>query len=652
MRSILRTTLAVVCLLLITICVVLILQKIVGRAGFDLTEHRIYTLSQGTRNILGKLDQTVNLKFYYSRTAARKGPEQIRFFNNYYLYVRDLLEEYVTLAGGKLKLEVIDPRRYSVEEEEAIQHSIRSFPLSEDEVFFFGLVAQTELGKRKVIEFFEPGRQEFVEYDLSKLISNVVHRDKKKIGVLSSIDVMGSISPYMAQMMQMQGRQLPKRWTIFAHLADKYELASVPKATDKIEDDIDFLMVVHPKELSEKTLFAVDQYVMKGGKLLVFVDPHCLSDRPPQRPGNQFAGMNYKAASDLNSLLSGWGVEMAPDLITVDRTLAIKTGMGDRVQALLTFIDLNEQCVNPDEVITAKLHTIRLLFAGALKKTDVEGVKVTPLLETSKYGNTWQPAGPFELRMPDPERIRRAATDGTEPVMLGCIITGAFKTNFPDGIEVEAAAGEEEEKKSEAENETEAKPEIEIIKQAPPETTVLVFADVDMISDLVAYQNSFFGASQVGDNASVVFNAMDFLSGTEDLIAIRSRGRFQRPFIKVDQIEAEVEKASADEVAVINAKIREYENNLRKLGEVADEQNINIVGRKLLEEREKIQAEIRRYRKELRRLSAGRREKIEHLKASLQTHNMVWAPAAVLLIAIILATIRTIRAKRYAARRT
>jgi ABC-type uncharacterized transport system involved in gliding motility auxiliary subunit len=253
--------------------------------------------------------------------------------------------------------------------------------------------------------------------------------------------------------------------------------------------------------------------------------------------------------------------------------------------------------------------------------------------------------------MPDPERIRRSVTDGTEPVMLGCIITGAFKTNFPDGIEIEGAEGGDEEQ-TKTEDRTEAKPEIEITKQAPPETTVLVFADVDMISDIVAYQDSFFGTSQIGDNASVVFNAMDFLSGTEDLIAIRSRGRFQRPFIKVDQIEAEAEQASADEIAVINAKISEYENNLRKLGEGADEQNINIVGRKALEEREKIQAEIRRYRKELRRFSAGRREKIEHLKGSLQTHNMVWAPATVLLIAIILATIRTIRAKRYAARRT
>jgi ABC-type uncharacterized transport system involved in gliding motility auxiliary subunit len=455
----------------------------------------------------------------------------------------------------------------------------------------------------------------------------------------------------MAQMMQMQGRQPPKSWTIFTHLADKYELAPVPKETDKVEDDIDFLMLVHPKELSEKTLFAVDQYVMKGGKLLVFVDPHCLSDRPPQMPGNQFAGMNHKAASDLNSLLRNWGVEMEPSLITVDRTLAIKTGMGERVQTLLTFLDLNEQCVNPNEVIAAKLHTIRLLFAGALKKTNVEGVKVTPLLETSKYGNTWQPASPFELRMPNPETIRRSVIDGTEPVMLGCIVTGAFKTNFPDGVKIEAAA-KEEEKKGETDNETEEKPKIEIIKQAPPETTVLVFADVDMISDLIAYQNSFFGTSQVGDNASVVFNAMDFLSGTEDLITIRSRGRFQRPFIKVDQIEAEVEKASADEVAVINAKISEYENNLRKLGQGADEQNINVVGKKALEQRENIQAEIRRYRKELRRFSAGRREKIEHLKASLQTHNMVWAPAAVLLIAITLATIRTVRARRYAARRT
>ena len=656
MKRTLRMILAVVCIIVIAVCAALIVQKMVGRARADLTEQRVYTLSEGTRNILAKLNQPIKLKLYYSRVAAMKGPEQIRYYNNYYLYVRDLVEEYVSLSKGRLTLSVIDPRRFTDEEEEAISHGIKRFPLSEDENFFFGLVAQTELGKEKAIEFFEPDRQEFVEYDVSKLITSVVRRDKKKLGVLSSLEVMGSnMSPYMMQMMRMQGRTPTKPWTIVAQLRNEYEVVSVPRETESVAEDIDFLIVIHPKDLPEKTLFAVDQFVMKGGKLLVFIDPHCLSDRPKQDPRNPYAAMGHKASSDLGALLKGWGVEMNPQLIAADHALAVKTRLRGRVAPLVTYLALNEECVNHDEVITAKLHSLKLLFAGALKKVEGAETTVTPLLSTTKTGNTWQPKGPFDLQMPDPNAISQAVADGDEPVMLACRITGKLKTNFPDGLTIE----EEEEEKSDSEDKEEAGDKdkkktrkLEAVREAPANTTVLVFADVDMISDVLAYQETFFGVAQADDNASAVFNALEFLSGTGDLIAIRSRGKFSRPFVRVDRIEAEAEKATADEVAAISKKIERFQENLRKLGAAATDKNVKLVESAAIAERQKVQKEIRNAKNQLRRLNAGKRERIEALKASLQTHNMVWAPAAVLLIAVVLAIIRAVRAKRYAARRT
>ena len=659
MKRTLRTVLALACIFVIMFCAVLIAQKVVGRARMDLTEYKLYTLSDGTRNILGGLNQPVRLKLYYARVAAMKGPEGIRYYNNYYLYVRDLLEEYVGLSNGMLSLAVIDPRRFSDEEEEALAHGLKRFPLSEDENFFFGLVAQTELGKEKAIPIFEPQRQEFVEYDVSKLIVSVTRRDKKKVGVLSSLPVMGSdMSPYMMQMLQAQGRAPEGPWTLISHLRDEYDVVSVKPDVEAIGEDVDFLMVVHPKDLAKKTLFAIDQYVMRGGKLLVFQDPHCLSDRPAQDPSNPYAAMSHKAASDLNALLRNWGVEMDAGLVAADRMLAIRAALQRDAspEPIVTCLSLNEECFNREEVVTAELHSVRVLFAGALTPVAEAGTTVTPLLTTTAAGNTWQPKSPFELMMPNPEAMMRAVRDGREPLTLACRITGNLKTNFPDGVPSDEAAEEKsDEETSKADDEAEpVKPESpppKPIQEASPDAAVLVFADVDLISDMVAYQDSFFGTTPVGDNASLVFNALDFLGGSGDLIAIRSRGRFNRPFDVVDRIEAAAEEATASEVEAVNNRIAGYREELRKLESAATEENVKLIESAAVAERRKLEEDIRTAQKDLRRLNAAKREKIEALKASLQTHHMVWAPATVLLIAVVLAVMRHIRARRYASRR-
>ena len=725
-----RTALAVIAVLLITVCGILIVGRVVGRARLaDLTHDNLYTLSNGTRNIVKKLNQPVHLTLYYSRAAARKGPEQIRYWNNYFLYVRDLLNEYVDRAGGKITLAVTDPRPYSEAEEEALRYGVKRFQLSQDEAFFFGLVASTELGKDEVIEFFEPERQEFVEYDVSKLLVSLMQRKKKKIGVIANVPIMGTdMSPYMMQMLRMQGRQPERPWTIVGHIQQNYEMEKVEIQEDdpKVPADVDFLMVVHPKGLDRKTQFAIDQYVMNGGKAMVFVDPHCLQDRPMmQQPQMQ---MQHRANSSLNDLTEAWGVRLEPDKIAVDRTLAVPVPLRPNASPVKfpPYLALSDDNVSKEEVVTASLHTMRMLYAGALTKIDGTGTEVRPLLQTSAVGTTWKPSSPFELQFPDPDTINKAITDGTEPIMLACIITGKFKTNFPDGFEVEVKDDEKEGddedkadgdkgeagKKGEAAKPTTTEPaakaataapagkpatatpaakpstaapaakpatdtpagkpgtaapagkedepaepekkmkHIEAVTEAAEGATVIVVADVDLLTDMLAYQNAFFGMAVSGDNSAFVFNTLDYLAGSDDLISVRSRGRYSRPFEVVDEIEREADKATAVEVKQINEQIEKYEKELKELGGAATEENIQLIQTAALEKRRAIEAKIREANKGLRRLQAKRREKVEALGFRLQMLNLTVAPLAILAIAIALAIVRWAQAKHYAARRT
>jgi ABC-type uncharacterized transport system involved in gliding motility auxiliary subunit len=200
----LRTTIAVVFVLVIIFSAISICQNIGKGLKADVTDQNLYTLSEGTKTILGKLNQPITAKLYYAKTAALKGPDQIRYFNNYYHFVKDLLEEYESTANGMINLEVIDPRPFSEDEAQAMSYGLKRFRVTEEENFFFGLVLQTQFGVDKVIPFFTPDRQNFVEYDISYLIDSAITRQKKTVGILSSMEVTGDqVSGYMAQMMRM-----------------------------------------------------------------------------------------------------------------------------------------------------------------------------------------------------------------------------------------------------------------------------------------------------------------------------------------------------------------------------------------------------------------------------------------------------------------
>jgi len=654
----LRTIAAVILIGIITFCAITICQRIWGGLGIDITDQKLYTLSDGTKAILGKLNQPLKLRLYYTKTAARKAPDQIRYYNNYFHFVQALLEEYARAAKGMIKLEVIDPRPYSDEEEEALRYGLRRFPLPEEEIFFFGLVLQTEFGVVKTIPFFSPDRQNFVEYDLSQLIDTAITREKKRIGILSSLPVMGEdVTGYMAQLMRMQDQQPAPPWTIVRQLQQRYEVKKIETDTEEIKN-VDTLLVIHPKELAEKTLFAIDQFILKGGRAIICVDPRCMVDNPRRLPGQMQPSSDPR--SELNRLLEAWGVKMVEDEFAGDRSLAIERQFeqGGRPEKLIGFLGLTRKCMNSENIVTANLNDVRLLFAGALQRVaSGEGEaknEIIPLLETTERGNRWRVAGPWDWVRIVPERMMTYFRDGSEAVVMSYLITGQLESAFPDGIEVPVDSNEPEQ--DESDNDTEATErnqktrKLKGLAEASTDCAVIVIADVDFISDIqggVAYQNTIFGKATVSNNSDFVLNAIEYLGGSGEMIAIRSRGNFRRPFTVVEKIRADAERETAEEIERRNDEIEVLRRELGAIVSKAKEGEESIVAASVEKKRREAALKIRKAEGELHEIQRKRFDKIERLGSTLENLNTWSAPAVILVIAIILSIRRSVLRRRY-----
>ena len=658
MNRMIRIIIAIFFIAVITFSAIVICQNVAKSLRVDITEQRLYTLSDGTKAILAGLNQPIEMKLYYTKTAAMKGPDQIRYYNNYYHFVRALLEEYVSAAKGMIELEVLDPRPFSDEELAAIRHGLRRFSISEEENFFFGLVVQTQFGVEKVIEFFSPDRQNFVEYDISYLIDTAITRQKKRIGVMSALPIMGDdVSGYMAQMMRMQGQQPKPAWGIIRHLESMYEVESIPADVDEIKD-IDILLVVHPKNFSEKSLFAIDQFILKGGRAVICIDPHCVIDAPDR--SQMQMGQVHPTNSNVEKLLEKWGLKMPENTFAGDRRLAVvgSVRQNQRPEKIIGILRLSNECFSADTVITSELNNVTVMFPGVLERKPVEEgqeteaeMDLTPLMMTTSSGNSWKVSSPYEIMMPNYASLLSKFVDGTEPVAMGYLVTGQLKSAFPDGIEVpdDSAEGDEEEKddESEGEGESEKTKTIKGLTEATGDCAVVVFSDVDFISDMVAYRQTFFGTTVVGDNSSLMLNAIEDLAGSGNLISIRSRGNFKRPFTVVDRIEMEAEAETAEEESKINAEIAGFQQELnQKLSSMKEGQD-ELIKTTILKEKRAIELKIAEAQRQLRLIKNKKRERIEKLGFHLRNFCTLPGPAAILIIAIILGIRRSVMRRHY-----
>jgi ABC-2 type transport system permease protein len=661
MNRTLRAIIGAVLILVIAFSAISICQGLGRRWKVDITEQKLYTLSPGTRAILSHLNQPIRAKLYYAKTAAMHTNDQIRFFNSYYEYVKSLLEEYVVASGGKVQLEVIDPRPFSDEEEAALKSGVKRFPVNDEEGFFFGLVIETQFGVEKTIPVFSPDRQTFVEYDISYLIDTAMTRMKKRIGVMSSLPVMGqNVSDYMAQMMAAQGQQPTPPWTIVQQLREKFDVKEIPADANDI-NDVDILWVVHPKGFSQRAQFAIDQFVLKGGRTVICVDPHSFADRPQRNPMQMSV---ESQSSELNTLLRTWGLEMAANTFAGDRSLVLEASLtaNQRAEKIMGFLGLKSpDCFNRDNAITAQLNQVRMLFPGVLKeiagnakgadanqaaaaKSD-EAAKVvrTPLVTTTAKGNSWSVDSSFDLMILDAGKLMGRFTDGGKPVAMGYLVTGRLKSSFPEGIDVEEKADKDDPNQPKA-----PKTHVAGLKEASTDCAVVVFSDVDFIWDQMAYVNyGIFGKAPAGDNAALLLNAMEVLSGSGDLISVRSRGSYKRPFTVVDEIERRADEETANEVALINAKIDGFNQKLQALVSGKKDQPEEVIGSSIIQEKRSLEMQIRQAQRSLRDVKIKRREQTEQLGTILKRFDMLTVPSVIMIVAIGLGTWRSMRKRHY-----
>ena len=625
------------------------------RFRLDLTEQRLFTLSDGTRNTVRAIDEPVTLRLYVSRSLASRLPS----ISGYVARVRDLLQEYEYAADGKILLTVIDPEPFSEEEDRAVAYGLSGLPLLDGEsTFYFGLVGTNTLDDQEVIPRFTPDREEFLEYDLTKMIHTLAQAERPVIGLLSGLPLDGR-----TQQAMMTGRP-PQPWLILERMEELFEVRHLsPLSLERVEEDVDVLMMVHPKGLSDTVRYAIDQFVLGGGHTLVFVDPNAEADLNPTVPGLP----PLPGKSELEDLLAAWGLELDTTRTVGDMQIGadVQAQIGDRVATIRypMWMNVPSPLLNREDVVTAELGNLTFGTAGALVTVPEAGPTVSPLAMTTPSG-----AGLVETEMVGPmadiERlVREFRPDGTSYV-LAARIGGKAASAFPEGPPLsdtdttgegtgegeEPGAGEGAGAESGSEgSETPGEPIPDHLDEG--EIHVIVVGDTDFLQDQFWVQRqNIFGQSipiPISANGSFVINALDNLTGSGDLIGIRSRGRFLRPFTVVNELRQDAELRFREKEKELLQRLKETEARLSELrtGEgdeivLTEDQRNAII--EFTEERVRIRRELRDVRHSLRK-------DIETLETSLKFINIGLVPI-VIGIGGLLAGLHRMRRRRAAMR--
>ncbi len=600
----------------------------------DLTADRLFTLSQGTRAILAKIDEPIVLRFYYSERLGREIPS----YGVYAQRVREMLEEYRDAARGKLRLETIDPPAFSDEEDRAVGFGLQAVPLNQQgENVYFGLAGSNGADREEVIPFFQPDRERFLEYDLTKAVYNLSVTKKPQVGVLSSLPMEG----------EFRGRGQPSPpWAVYTQLGQFFDLRPVARDAAEIPAEIGVLMVVHPKNLPDTTLYAIDQFVLRGGRALVFVDPHAESELAR---GGQ-AAMGMPTNSNLTKLFDSWGLSMADDTLAGDRLSARRVNAGGqgRVQAIdyVLWLSLREANFDRSDVLLSEASVIQMASAGILKAKDGATTKFSPLIRTSPQSQAI-PADDVRLQ-PDPAKLLADFKPSGEPLTLAARISGPVKSAFDKAPEPEKPA----------EGQPPAPPASTAPHRAQSEGPVnlIVVADTDMLEDRfwVSVQE-FFGqrvATPGAYNGDFVVNAVDNLLGSSDLIGLRGRGLSQRPFTLLADIQREAELRFRAKERELTEKLKDTEKRLADLqgrgtGGAADA-NRSILTAEQQGEIDKFRAEMLVVRRELRDVQQDLRRDIEGVQTAAKIANIGAIPALVAIVAVVLGWLR-VRRRRPAA---
>ncbi len=594
-------------LLLILVAVNFLATRVPARV--DLTEGDIYTLSEGTRKILRELPSPVKVKLYVSQ--GESVPVPLRSFAQ---RVEDVVDEFKQAAGSNLIVERYHPRPDSEEEDAAQLDGMEPQQLMSGEQFYLG-IAVSQLDRKQAIPAVSPQRERLLEYDLIRAIARVGNPERPKLGLMAGVPVMGEkFNPFT--------RQSSEPWVLANELRRDFEVKEVPMSAKEIDKDINVLLLIHPRDIQPQTEYALDQFVLRGGKLIAFVDPYMYFDQQqPMMPGMP----PQPSSSTLPTLLKAWGVAMSPDKVIAD--VVFGSGGGQRYTP--TVLSLNRTAFNRDDIVTSQIETLLYAFGGAFEvKTDL---RVTELVKSSPDSMLVDNANATKAG----DEATRAFKPSGNAMPLALRLTGKFKTAFPEGVKEGVKEGDKQ-----------PVPNTPQLRESTGENSVILVADVDLLADgaAVDIQDVFGRKVVVPSNGNLAFaiGMVEQLSAGDDLISLRSRAASFRPLTVVRELEAEAQKQYFGEIQALEEdlqKTTERLQELQKQGGAAGK------GGQLLSPEQ--QAELERFRKTvaerrlaLKEVRKNLRQDAESLVFWTKVANIALMPLLVALVGLMVALIR------------
>jgi ABC-type uncharacterized transport system involved in gliding motility auxiliary subunit len=618
----------------VAMAIILIAFNVVAGAfkeRIDLTKEKAFTLSAGTRAILRKLDTPVKIRFYC--TQGEPSAETV-FLRNYAKHVEDLLAEYQQIAKGKLTIEKYDPQPDSDAEDSARLDGVEGQMLRNGEKFYLGL-AVVQLDQKQAISFLDPNRERLLEYDLSRAITQVGTPDKPVIGIMSPMPVFGMPSnPMMARM----GQQGQQPWVIVNELRNDFNVQRVAMEVDKIDESIKLLMVIHPRDITDKAQYAIDQFVMRGGNLIAFLDPLPMTDTREQ---NEMLGAMPNNGSSLDKLLKAWGLSFDTTKVVADMNFKMQLqGRNGQPQEAPAVMAVTGAGLNNEDIVTSQIDNVWLPYAGAFIGTPVPGLKETVLLKSTKDS---QLVDGFMAHLSGENVMKEFKPSGTQ-YALAIRLTGKFKTAFPNGPPEDK---KEDEKKdaAKADKQADEKKPADSLKETEKDNTVILVGDADMLYDRVALQpiNTLFGTaySPANGNLSFAQNAIEQLTGDSNLIGVRSRATIARPFTRVKAMEAAANERFQSEIKRLEDSASEAQRKINEMQQQkTDKDQRFILSPEQSAELAKLRTEEAETRKHLKQVQKDLRKEVVSLQTTVKWVNIMAVPIAVMASGIVIAFVK------------
>ncbi len=618
MSSTTRATFARLGLLAVAVIFVVavsLANMILRGARLDLTENRLYTLAPGTERVLGSIAEPIHLYFFFSDKATTDIP----YLRAYAGRVRDMLRELAQESQGKLQVTEIDPVPFSDEEDRATQFGLQGIRLENTaDPVFMGVAGTNSVGDDEVIAFLDPTKEAFLEYELAKLVYSLANPKRPVVALLSSLPISAGFDPMTQQIRQ--------PWAIVAQLRQLFDVRQLDAAATSIADDVQVLMVVHPKALSEQTLYAIDQFILRGGRAMLFVDPWAEVDPGAPDPMDPSGSTPGGRSSELARLLAAWGVGVDTGNFVGDDRWALQVmGPAQRPVRDIGLVGVPPEGLDADDVVTAGLSLLNFGFAGSITLDEKAAATLTPLVHSSDLA---APVATAALGfVTDPQMLREGFKPTGRQYTLAARISGKLPSAFPQGAPGGAAAG--------------SKPHIAAAAEA---VNVVLVADVDFLSDRLWVQTqNFFGQrlnNAFANNGDFVVNALDNLVGSSDLIGIRGRAAFTRPFTRVQELRRVADDRFRVTEERLQGELRETEEKLTALQAGREDRNAMILSPEQEQELERFRDQRIGIRKELRQVQRNLDRDIERLGDWLKAINIGLVPLLISILGIVLVIAR------------